>query len=209
MTKVSEGLLAKLDDVKSKFHQSFNINDVDTIIDDIKTVINDEEAVYNKVTECIGLISQEINSLKDNIVEKYGSNESISVVTQRIETVTKSTENAANTIMDCCENIQNISPELENEDHKKIIQDNTTQIFEACNFQDLTGQHLTRVMNLVCNIEVIIEQLFKAFNINIEDLHTDDGKSKFETEAEFLMHGPAINGNNCNSQDEIDNLFNS
>jgi len=81
-------------------------------------------------------------------------------------------------------------------------------IFEACNFQDLTGQRINKVMNTMKLIEghinVMMEiwggvDAIKAHAPQIIDTREDDEK---------LLNGPKLEGDVGHaSQDDIDALF--
>jgi chemotaxis protein CheZ len=86
------------------------------------------------------------------------------------------------------------------------IQDRVVQIFEACNFQDLTGQRIAKVMATLRFVEDHIARLIEIWQtierfppIVLEDARGNDRDN---------LHGPNLPGDEGHStQDDIDQLF--
>jgi chemotaxis protein CheZ len=77
------------------------------------------------------------------------------------------------------------------------------RIFEACSFQDLTGQRVTKVIATLRHIEDRVTKFAGALGV------TDSVQKETAEEArarELLLNGPAMNGPST-SQDDIDALF--
>ncbi len=89
------------------------------------------------------------------------------------------------------------------------IQERVVSIFEACNFQDLTGQRISKVMGTMKFIEQHINEMMniwggvdaiKAHAPPIVDTREGDDK---------LLNGPKLDGDVGHaSQDDIDAMFN-
>ena len=89
------------------------------------------------------------------------------------------------------------------------IQERVISIFEACNFQDLTGQRISKVMSTMKFIEQHINEMMniwggvdaiKAHAPPIVDTREGDDK---------LLNGPKLDGDVGHaSQDDIDAMFN-
>ncbi|MEH0071532.1 protein phosphatase CheZ [Pannonibacter sp. Pt2-lr] len=88
------------------------------------------------------------------------------------------------------------------------IQEKVIQIFEACNFQDLTGQRITKVINTLRFIE---ERIIDMMNIwgGIESFNDLEVKMRAQAEGDAaLLNGPSLKtDSNVASQDDIDALF--
>jgi chemotaxis protein CheZ len=85
------------------------------------------------------------------------------------------------------------------------IQDRVIQIFEACNFQDLTGQRVSKVVATLKFIEEHIVQMIDIWG-GIEALK--DFAPAANSDAK-LVNGPKLDGDAGHvSQDDIDALFN-
>ena len=93
----------------------------------------------------------------------------------------------------------------------------TTQIFEACGFQDITGQRITKVVTAMEEIEGKIDDLIAAFS-NDDDTSREDRRiareqKRAEKRQEAIAEGELLEGpqlpETAVSQDDIDALFDS
>jgi chemotaxis protein CheZ len=124
--------------------------------------------------------------------------------TDELDAVIGATEEASASIMDACEVIQSEAAELSDEEKKKVINDQTGKIFEACSFQDITGQRITKVVKTLRQIEESVDNLLNIFGP--VDAKDRPEKPDMRTEDEKLMEGPQLAGQGV-SQDEIDKLL--
>ena len=126
----------------------------------------------------------------------------VPIATDELDAVVGVTEEASATIMDATEAIQAIVSD--HEDIQGAVMAETTKIFEACTFQDITGQRITKVIKTLKDIEAIVARLHALFD--------PDGKRPVSmgedtrTEDEKLMNGPQLEGQGV-TQDEIDKLL--
>ena len=131
-----------------------------------------------------------------------------------LEAIVSSTETATEQILESAESIdQNasaLSASLKHQRHTDMVgdmQDQIVTIFEACNFQDLTGQRVTKVINTFRFIEDRISQMIEIWGglESFKDVETSDLDLG---EDESLLNGPALeNEENVASQNDIDALF--
>lgn len=127
----------------------------------------------------------------------------IPTATDELDAVVGATEQASAKIMDSAEMIQTLA-EKADETLKAAMMDETTKIFEACSFQDITGQRITKVVKTLRQIEGSVDNLLQLFGAEkpahiqpLEDTRSDDEK---------LKNGPQLEGKGV-SQDDIDKLF--
>lgn len=125
--------------------------------------------------------------------------------TDELDAVVGATEDATNKIMDVCDTIGLIalkcSPEIAEE-----LTNCTTRIFEACNFQDITGQRITKVVQTLKYIDSKVAALLKALG---EEMHREGGGGAERSDEDIeraLLNGPQLPKNAIN-QDEIDRLL--
>ena len=81
------------------------------------------------------------------------------------------------------------------------------QIFEACSFQDITGQRISKVVETLQLIEARVQRLTSA--IGIETEADSDGEELDAAEARrkaLMLNGPQLDGEGVN-QDDVDALF--
>jgi len=135
----------------------------------------------------------------------------IPTATDELDAVVESTAEATGTIMDACEVIQEKAGSIEG-DASMAIMDETMKIFEACSFQDITGQRITKVVSTLKEIEAKVDILMKIVRSKIPGIDEESAKeeeSKAEDGAitdEDLLNGPQLPGNAI-SQDDIDALL--
>lgn len=132
----------------------------------------------------------------------------IPTATDELDAVVGATETATFAIFDACDAIGGIAAQLEGENAAKL-NDAVTRIFEACNFQDITGQRITKVVKALKHIEEKVDQMVAAFGENImvgADAPPADGGDAPADPDTSLLHGPQLPGNAID-QDEIDRLL--
>lgn len=130
--------------------------------------------------------------------------------------VVKNTESAANAIMGSAEAILAADPETQ-ADYPGFVQAQVLQIFEACSFQDITGQRIRKIAETIDSLSRHVESIARAVgfdpNLATEDAAPESDKEKWRREN--LVHGPqttetAIVQNDVDSlfdQNDIDSLF--
>jgi chemotaxis protein CheZ len=136
-------------------------------------------------------------------------------VTNELDAVVDGTENATQSILKAAEDIDqsahalSICIKLPHEQGMvQDIQERVTSIFEACNFQDLTGQRITKVVSTLKFIEEHIFQMLEIWG-GLEALRgfVPDKIAEAEGDAK-LLNGPKLDEDPGHaSQDDIDALF--
>lgn len=134
----------------------------------------------------------------------------INRVTDELDAVVLGTEEATEQVLLSAEAIDNDANDLAallkkgaNVDLINDVRDHVVKIFEACNFQDLTGQRITKVVNTLRFIEERVEAMMALWGdleaFVVKDSGEEDGTA---------MHGPALAVDiGVASQDDIDALF--
>jgi chemotaxis protein CheZ len=166
----------------------------------------------------LDLIYDAINRTKREIAVLHGksfSGEEMARVNGELGAVVGGTEEATQQILEAAESIDQSASALtkvNSPDQQKLlteeIQEKVVSIFEACNFQDLTGQRIKKVMTTMKFIENHITVMMdiwggvdaiKAHAPPIVDTREGDDK---------LLNGPKLDGDVGHaSQDDIDALF--
>lgn len=135
-------------------------------------------------------------------------------VTDELDAVVEGTEQATESILSSAEIIEdrvgNLSAKLAGDDQGMANDavEAVMLIFEACNFQDITGQRITKVVKTMRFIEERIDAMMDIWGgmESFEDVQTLDVGPKGDA---ALLNGPASESDvNVASQDEIDALFN-
>ncbi|MDG5494381.1 MULTISPECIES: protein phosphatase CheZ [Azospirillaceae] len=131
---------------------------------------------------------------------------------EQLGAVVRATEEATNQIMASTEEIEDIVNEVRAQlpdgyqsSRLKDLNDLTLRIFEACNFQDLTGQRITKVVQALAFIEQRIEGMISVWNQKeLEALPMPPNLAR--QDAGLDLHGPAGEKEKV-SQADIDALF--
>ncbi|MBI3517515.1 MAG: protein phosphatase CheZ [Proteobacteria bacterium] len=86
----------------------------------------------------------------------------IPLATDELDAVVGATEEATGTILDAAEALSNIAGALPPEAGEQVNAA-VTRIYEACNFQDITGQRITKVVRTLKHIEDRVSAMLSAF----------------------------------------------
>lgn len=124
--------------------------------------------------------------------------------TDELDAIIGATEQASASIMDACDNIQDIAGNMTDANAQQAIVDQTNKIFEACSFQDITGQRITKVVKTLKAIEDSVDNLLSLFGPIDKGALPEEQDNR--TEDEKLMEGPQLDGQGV-TQDEIDKLL--
>jgi chemotaxis protein CheZ len=133
---------------------------------------------------------------------------------QELSAVVSATEGATNAIMACAEELEEIIHELKSSmpegyqaDRVNDMVEVIVRIYEACNFQDLTGQRITKVVRALTFIEERVEAMMGLWNRReFEAMPLPPSVTKKDEHLD--LHGPAEGGVDGNvSQADIDALF--
>ena len=136
-------------------------------------------------------------------------------VTNELDAIVGGTEQATQSILAAAEEIDqhanSLAAAVKNEHEKDLahdIQDRVVHIFEACNFQDLTGQRISKVVATLKFIEQHIGRMMEIWG-GIDAFKDADPEAFAEREGDKkLINGPKLAGETGHaSQDDIDALF--
>ena len=86
----------------------------------------------------------------------------IPFATDELDAIIAHTASATHAILETCETLDAVAARLDGKPAAQL-QDATTRIYEACSFQDITGQRITKVVNTLKVIEAKVGQLVQTF----------------------------------------------
>jgi chemotaxis protein CheZ len=142
----------------------------------------------------------------DDIQQKH-----LPTATDELSAVVGATAQATGEILDVVEQIEKLGPQLAAE-HAAKVTELVTRIYEACNFQDITGQRITKVVKTLQQIDVKVAAILAAFGEQLPGDHAphapaaaDAAPAAASAEA-GLLNGPQLAGQGI-SQADIDALF--
>jgi chemotaxis protein CheZ len=136
-------------------------------------------------------------------------------VTNELDAIVGGTERATEQILSNSEEIDQmaatLAARLKDDQNQALVQDmqeRVVKIFEACNFQDLTGQRITKVVSTLKFIETHIVRMMEIWGgldafkeVEAESIAAREGDAR-------LLNGPKLDDEIGHaSQDEIDALF--
>jgi chemotaxis protein CheZ len=164
-----------------------------------------DSAVYRELREIAGYIEslkREIGALKANEIKTTR----IPAAGQELSAVCKATEAATNTIMECAEEVM-AADIREPAVYKALVEEKMMIIFEACSFQDITGQRISKVVETLQLIDERVSRFSKAISARETSGHsTDTERLREERKERLLLNGPQLNGPET-SQSEVDAMF--
>lgn len=170
-----------------------------TMSDDLTTK---EHALLREVEELghtITLAKSEIAALRvDDITDR-----DIPFATDELDAIVGHTAQATNAILESCELLDELSGAITGEPGTKL-QAATTRIYEACSFQDITGQRITKVVTTLKAIEGKIAHIINTFGRTVP-LAEGTAEKAAHPEAE-LLNGPQLPAN-AMDQSDIDKLL--
>lgn len=201
-------------DIASREHSAPAAGAADTkLMEEYKREVHEVANLRHELQE----LSDAIHATKKEIARLHPVNpdqDKLAAMTDELDAVVMATEGATETILTASEVIEGRAESLRmhaeaEEDHASIdeISEQIMKIFEACNFQDLTGQRITRVVNTLRFIEERVDNMIAVLGgeEEIKDV-VEEVAEEVDTTDGRLLHGPT-DGEKKISQDEIDSLF--
>lgn len=148
----------------------------------------------------------------------------IPTATDELDAVVEHTASATNEILDACETLERLAPSLPKE-AGAAVEAQVTRIYEACSFQDITGQRIGKVVNALKAIEARVSEVTSRYGPAPADgaaaaggvpapgagtpllaVRQEGGREGARTEGERLANGPQLPGGGS-SQADIDALL--
>ncbi|MDP6573091.1 MAG: protein phosphatase CheZ [Rhodospirillales bacterium] len=125
-----------------------------------------------------------------------------------LNAIVAATAEATDSILSATEIVEAVTQDADGEDSQRLLEA-TSRIYEACGFQDITGQRVGKVVKALDKIEKTMDALLEAFGGEIEDAsRRSRAKKKKEGPLieEDMLEGPQKEGEGA-SQAEVDALL--
>lgn len=132
--------------------------------------------------------------------DSAGAEKNINHIAAELNEVVRHTEEATNSIMDHAEALQALAAE------NVAISEHAMGIMEACSFQDITGQRVKKVLQIIEQVEMRIDRLVELLGGDVATNTTETLATGTERPDESLMAGPQMSGQGV-SQADVDKLF--
>lgn len=180
--------------------------------------VEKEEAMKLKgeleaIQEAISDTKAEIAALHESGFSKHMVSHKF---TDELDAVVIGTEAATEAILSASESIDEDAAKLskmltgEAEDITGDISNKVIEIFEACNFQDITGQRINKVVTALRFIEERIHNMIEIWGgmEAFKDIEAKEVLNPYDDSNDDLLHGPSMEDDeDTSSQDDIDALF--
>ena len=212
-------LTSRLEEVGQQMKSGVDTQQVRAVLEEMLSTMNGNIGSADpRVLEELEELSSFIENTKAEIAAinpEEIPDEHIPEATDELDAVIEATEVATNSIMEAAEMIEGVVEEVTDE-QADILSQAVTQIYEACSFQDITGQRIHKVVGALIEIERKVETVVEKFGPDRETrdaLKRQRQADKENAEAgateineEDLLQGPQLT-ENANSQDDIDALL--
>lgn len=190
-------------------------NDPQQIIETYQAQIRE----IQKLKQELDIIQSAINDTKHQIATLHVTGfqgPQMLRVTSELDAIVEGTESATDSILSAAEEIDQdantLSALVKTEQEQNLardIREQIVQIFESCNFQDLTGQRISKVVATLKFIETHIVKMMDIWG-GIDALRDFTPEAIEERSGDAkLLNGPKLDSDDGHvSQDDIDALFN-
>ncbi|MEA2870638.1 MAG: hypothetical protein QOH67_614 [Hyphomicrobiales bacterium] len=161
--------------------------------------------VYGELREIAGYIEtmrHEIGALQVNDLK----NSRIPAAGEELGAIVQATEAATHTIMECAEAVMGADAS-DPVAYKALVDEKMMVIFEACSFQDITGQRIAKVVETLQHIEERVSRFADVMQAkDIDGFLTRSERERAERKEKFLLHGPQLAGGGVD-QAKVDEMF--
>jgi chemotaxis protein CheZ len=161
--------------------------------------------VYGELREIAGYIESmrheigalQVNDLKDSRIPAAG---------EELGAIVQATEAATDTIMTCAETVM-AADASDTAAYKALVDEKMMVIFEACSFQDITGQRIAKVVETLQHIEERVSRFADVMQAkDIDGFLTESERQRAERKEKYLLHGPQLAGAGVD-QSKVDEMF--
>src|ERR1041384_3103202 len=149
--------------------------------------------VYGELREIAGYIESmrhEIGALQVNDLK----NSRIPAAGEELGAIVRATEAATNTIMECAEAVM-AADAGDPAAYKALVDEKMMVVFEACSFQDITGQRIAKAVETLEHTEQRVARF--AAGMQGKDMGgflSAHERARAERKEKFLLNGPQLAG---------------
>jgi chemotaxis protein CheZ len=149
----------------------------------------------------------EIAALKvDDITASH-----IPTASDELDAIVAHTAAATDAILEVCETLDRVGAGLQG-DGAAALQDATTRIYEACSFQDITGQRISKVVGALKSIDSKVAHMLTTFGVatrgrdSVSATLAAPHRATTDAGGTVPMHGPQL-ATAAMDQSDIDKLL--
>lgn len=193
-----------------------NYQEAASIIDELVKMKN--ESLVNEVKELSAGLHKSLESFgNDTIILKHTKHD-LPDASERLKYVIEATEEASNKTLAAAESVLGKLETLESQitDESVLatlssIQTQMTDIMVAQSFQDLTGQVLNRIVDLVTSLEKSLNELIVKAGVDLDNVAGLEASNEQRHADEMKGIGPNVTKSSkkdsVSSQDDVDDLL--
>lgn len=189
--------------------------------DKAATTLSIDRSDYEQQARDSALMRNELRALSHAIEETKreiaelaateGEDDRLDTLSGELDAIVSATESATETILSLAEKIDRIAEQMRvqaRDEHVRQLAEEVsecvTQVFEASNFQDLTGQRISKVVSTLKFVDERVERMVAIWGReSLAGLRNADAAAIDDSR---LLSGPQQAGAGI-SQDDIDKLF--
>ncbi len=179
-----------------------------------KPAVDDD---FLSVRKQIGEMARTIDRTKHEIAaikHPMADNDPVVNASSQLDAIVTATESATQTILDATEQVEEVLKRMVADDphNAELIGlseeagGHLIRVMEACGFQDITGQRITKVVNTLRFIEERVGAVIEIWGEeSFQDIPVEEAPLEAEDD-DVMMNGPQLEGQGI-SQADIDALF--
>lgn len=168
-------------------------------------------------SEIVSLV-QYIKRFREEIAQMVaadGNQTRFETMADQLDAIVGATETATHTILEHMETVDSLVEEVRTTEDAQAraklcdqINEKTMEAIEACTFQDITGQRVTKIVRSMKFVEERVNVMIDIWGHDeINRLASEFSEESKPEGDDALLNGPALQKEASISQDEIDKLF--
>jgi chemotaxis protein CheZ len=189
----SAALASRLDELRARYPAA----QVDVVAEIAREVVASTlSAVEERLLAEVAELGRTISNAKAEIaalqVDEITASQ-IPSATDELDAIVAHTASATNSILEVCETLDQLADGLAKDaapaaapEAASSLQEATTRIYEACSFQDITGQRITKVVTTLKTIESKVAGIVSTFGAE------DANPARREPRQAELVSGPQL-----------------
>jgi chemotaxis protein CheZ len=170
-----------------------------TISDQLTTKETSMLKEVEDLARTISVAKSEIAALRVDDITGHD----IPFATDELDAIVDHTAQATHAILESCETLDAVADTISG-DPAARLQDATTKIYEACSFQDITGQRITKIVTTLKTIEQKVAHIISTFGPELANAALPP--SRAASDEEQLLNGPQL-PEHAMDQSDIDKLL--
>lgn len=202
------------------------VKDVWALIDGVKGMFGKDTKNRSQIFSELAELAKFINDTRKQLHEArkdHIADRELPDAESQLDAIVRMTEQATGKIMDACDQLNMFHTDVRErliamdppldpdalagvDDAMAQAQTSVTHIYEACNFQDITGQRIQKVVKLLKDIERKVLKMVVTLGLAEHNDDWDESTKAELSEDAKLLNGPSIPGQGL-EQDEIDALL--